>query len=67
MTATEAGLLQNVWKINHAGQVCSHSRIIEFLEPKNQRNGYHVVCRECGSIILDPYKPFSLGLAAHVA
>ncbi|MDT7042785.1 hypothetical protein [Candidatus Nitronereus thalassa] len=67
MTAEKANLLQDVWKTKHGSQVCSHSRIIEPLEPKNQRNGYHVVCRECGSIILDPYNSFAVGMTVHVA
>lgn len=67
MTAEKAGLLRNTWNARNGGKTCSHSRMIEGLEPKNQRNRHSVVCRECGAIIPDPYKQFAMNLAAHAS
>lgn len=67
MTAKNASLLQNTWSLRNGGKVCSHSRMIESLEPKNRRNAQYVVCRECGGIIPDPYKQVSARVTANVA
>jgi hypothetical protein len=67
MNAEKAGLLQDTWHAKYGGKVCFHSRIIEKLEPKTRRNAQHVVCRECGAIIPDPYKQVAKGLVVHLA
>ena len=67
MTADMAKQLQYAWNAKHRDQVCLHSRMIEYLEPKNRRNAHYVVCRECGAMFPDPYTQFALGLSVQVA